>query len=146
MISPVASSTITVTLGSNGTLVAPWGTRAVAGKSWNTTAQTSKSEACDAVDPETILEQVGLRFSVGREDLIGTSRKKGIAEPRRIAMYLMHEELAMSHTDIGRLMGGRNHSTVISALSKVNRSLHTDPSVKNHIMAVKDALISPIPN
>ena len=99
-----------------------------------------------AVGPETILEQVGLRFSVGRENLIGTSRKKGVLEPRRIAMYLMHEELAMSDTDIGRLMGGRNHSTVISALSKINRSLHTDSAIKNHIIAIKEALISGAPD
>lgn len=96
--------------------------------------------------PETILEQVCLRFSVGRDDLVGASRKRSVTEPRRIAMYLMHEELSMSDTDIGRLMGGRNHSTVISALSKVTRSLDTDPSVKNHVIAIKEALLAPVTN
>ena len=96
--------------------------------------------ARSAVGPETILEQVCLRFSIGRDDLVGASRKKRVAEPRRIAMYLMRDQLSMSDSDIGRLMGGRTHSTVISALSKVVRSLDTDAATKNHVLAIKEAL------
>ncbi len=92
-------------------------------------------------DPETVLEHVGLRFSVARQDLIGTSRKKALIKARWIAMYLMHEELSMNDTDIGRIMGGRANTAVTKALYKVNCSLDTDPVVKDHVVAIKESLL-----
>ena len=94
-----------------------------------------------ALGPETILEHVGLRFSVGREDLIGTSRKKALIKARWIAMYLMSEELSMNDTDIGRIMGGRANTAVTKALYKMSCSLDTDPIVKSHFIAIKESLI-----
>ena len=78
---------------------------------------TSTSEA---VTEDDIIETT-LRFfpKITRDDLFGKKRNKEIVEPRMICMYLMIELLAMSTTAIGRLFGGRDHTTVINARDKI---------------------------
>ena len=95
-----------------------------------------------SVDPEKIIEEVTLRFRVGREDLMGTSRKKNFVRARHVAMYLLKEELGMRDTQIGRLVGGRDHSTVISAVGKVNYNINVDPQLRRDVLAIKEALFS----
>ncbi len=92
--------------------------------------------------PESIMDEVTRRFGVSQTDLSGPSRKKAIVKARHVAMYLLREELTMSDTDIGRLLGGRSHSTVISALDKMGREVNIDPGLHQDVLAIKDSLFS----
>ena len=92
------------------------------------------------VDPDKILAEVTSRFKVSRDSLIGPSRKKAIVTPRHVAMYLLHEELAMRDTDIGRLLGGRDHSTVISAVAKVNYEISVNAQLRQDVLAIKESV------
>ena len=94
------------------------------------------------VGPEGIMDEVSRRFRVSQADLVGASRKKAIVRARHVAMYLIHEELGMNDTDIGRLLGGRSHSTIISALDKMRREINVDFGLHQDIRALKDSLFS----
>ena len=95
-----------------------------------------------SVEPDKIIEEVTLRFRVGREDLMGASRKKNFVRARHVAMYLLKEELGMRDTQIGRLIGGRDHSTVISAVGKINYGINVDTQLRRDVLAVKEALFT----
>jgi chromosomal replication initiator protein len=69
--------------------------------------------------PERIVSQVAEYYKLSIEKLLGRDRTKEVAHPRQIAMYLLREEAKISFPQIGEALGGRDHSTVMSAIDKV---------------------------
>ena len=95
-----------------------------------------------SIGTEKVLEEVAKRFGLTNEHLAGASRRKEIVRARHVAMYLLHEELAMKDTDIGRLLGGRDHSTVIHAVGKVNYEVNVDPQLRQDLVALKEIIFT----
>ena len=95
-----------------------------------------------SINPDRILDEVTKRFKVNNGDLIGASRKKEIVRARHVTMYLLHEELSMKHTEIGRLLGGRNHSTIINGVGKVSYEINIDPDLRQDVLAIKEAIFN----
>ena len=75
--------------------------------------------------PEAIIEGVASYFTVPLASLSGPSRAKPIAEARHVAMYLLREDAQLPLKQIGRLLGGRDHSTVIHGCRKVSTRFNT---------------------
>jgi chromosomal replication initiator protein len=71
------------------------------------------------LEPEKIVTQVAEYYKLSIEKLLGRDRTKDVAHPRQIAMYLLREEAKISFPQIGEALGGRDHSTVMSAIDKV---------------------------
>jgi len=71
------------------------------------------------------------RFSVSLKDLTGERRSQNIVYPRQVAMYLSRELTDSSLPKIGREFGGRDHTTVIHATTKIARLIREDRSVYN---------------
>jgi chromosomal replication initiator protein len=80
---------------------------------------------------ERIQELVCERFSVTIEELTGDRRSQNIVYPRQVAMYLSRELTDSSLPKIGKEFGGRDHTTVIHATSKIARLIREDRSVYN---------------
>ena len=95
-----------------------------------------------SVDPDKIIDEVANTFGVSGDELVGPSRRKRIVRARHVAMYLLHEDLGMTDTAIGRLLGGRNHSTVVNAVGKVHYEINVDSRLRRDIIAVKEAIFS----
>ena len=95
-----------------------------------------------SVGPDRIMEEVTKKFRVSNDNLTGASRKKGIVRARHVAMYLLHEELGMKDTEIGRLLGGRDHATVINAVGKVNYEINVDSHLRQDVLDIKEAIFS----
>lgn len=83
------------------------------------------------VSIERIQELVSSRFSLTRKQLCGDRRSQNIVYPRQVAMYLSRELTDASLPKIGREFGGRDHTTVIHATSKIARLIKEDRSVYN---------------
>ena len=69
--------------------------------------------------PAHVVDLVARKFNLTAEKLLGRDRTKDVAYPRQIAMYLLREEAKISFPQIGEALGGRDHSTVMSAIDKV---------------------------
>ena len=93
-----------------------------------------------SVDPARIMDEVTRRFNISKEELEGPNRKREIVKARHVAMYLLHEELGMRDTEIGRLIGGRDHSTVIKAVGKVNFEISVDTRLRQDVLAIKEGI------
>jgi chromosomal replication initiator protein len=84
-----------------------------------------------AVSIDKIQELVADRFSLSLEELCGDRRSQNIVYPRQVAMYLSRELTDSSLPKIGKQFGGRDHTTVIHATSKIARLIREDRSVYN---------------
>jgi chromosomal replication initiator protein len=83
------------------------------------------------VSIERIQELVSDRFGLSLDELCGDRRSQNIVYPRQVAMYLSRELTDSSLPKIGRQFGGRDHTTVIHATSKIARMIREDRSVYN---------------
>ena len=66
-----------------------------------------------SIDPQRIFWQVALFYALSVGDLMAKNRTKKMALARQVAMYLLIYELELSPTQVGRMLGGRDHSTII---------------------------------
>jgi chromosomal replication initiator protein len=80
---------------------------------------------------ERIQETVSNRFGLSLDELCGDKRSQNIVYPRQVAMYLSRELTDSSLPKIGKQFGGRDHTTVIHATSKIARLIREDRSVYN---------------
>ena len=71
------------------------------------------------IPPEDILEVVASHSEIKIDDLVGQNRSAKIAAPRQIAMYILSQYVKVSSPQIGELLGGRDHSTVLHGINKV---------------------------
>jgi chromosomal replication initiator protein len=83
------------------------------------------------VSIQRIQELVSERFQLTLEELCGEKRSQNIVYPRQVAMYLSRELTDSSLPKIGKEFGGRDHTTVIHATSKIARLIREDRSVYN---------------
>jgi chromosomal replication initiator protein len=83
------------------------------------------------VSIQRIQELVSERFQLTMDELCGEKRSQNIVYPRQVAMYLSRELTDSSLPKIGKEFGGRDHTTVIHATSKIARLIREDRSVYN---------------
>jgi chromosomal replication initiator protein len=98
------------------------------------------SPAPVSADPEKVLGVVSRFLGVPRPALDGRRRDKKTATARQVAMYLLREELHLSYSDIGRLLGRRDHSTVTHAVSKIGGDINMIPGLRQVILDIKEEL------
>ncbi len=89
------------------------------------------------ITPQYILDIVADHFGLSIEDLQGSKRSKNIAYPRQISMYLIRQYTEANFTDIGKLLGGRDHTTIIHGHDKIEADLKTDEELKALIHLLK---------
>ena len=93
-----------------------------------------------AITPKDIIAIVAGFYDVSVRDLIKKGRKKEIVKPRQIAMYLMRSETNISYPNIGERLGGRDHTTVMHAVEKINKDLEIDKILEQEIRLIKEKL------
>ena len=86
---------------------------------------------------EEIQKRVSEYFNIRQSDMLSTRRSRVIARPRQVAMYLSKICTTKSLPEIGKLFGGRDHTTVIHAVKKVENLYKTDISFSEHIKVLK---------
>ena len=77
-----------------------------------------------------ILRRVAEVFHVKPQDLRAKTRTKAVAFPRQVAMYLARQLTSDSYADIGRGFGGKDHTTVLHAVNKIDAMLQQDPKLR----------------
>jgi len=80
-----------------------------------------------------IQRKVAEFFGIKLSDMRAKNRTKSVAFPRQVAMYLSRQLTHASLSDIGRAFGGKDHTTVIHAVSKLQALLQEDPKLKQTI-------------
>lgn len=91
-------------------------------------------------NPEDLINAVSKYFSLGKRQLLGISRARPIALPRQILMYLLRTQLNLPLEEVGRLIGGRDHTTVMHAVGKITNLATTDVKIREDILGIKNNL------
>ena len=81
-------------------------------------------------------------FRLSNTELLSKDRHKSVAFARQVAMYLCRQRLKCSFPELGRAFGNRDHTTVISAVRRVEALRSTDPRVAAHLEAIEKKLAS----
>lgn len=87
-----------------------------------------------------ILQRTSAHFGVKPEEVKGKSRRQELVVPRQIAMYLIRELTTHSFPEIGAFFSGRDHSTVMYAVNKVQGQLDQNDGVAREVKTIHDAL------
>lgn len=83
---------------------------------------------------------VAAYYKIPVRDMTSDRRQREVAWPRQVAMYLAYENTPKSLPDIGRRFGGRDHTTVLHAVKKVQQRLLEDAEVEADVKALRDRL------
>ncbi len=97
------------------------------------------------ITPDQVLAAVAEFYRVDIPDLTGRSRNKEVVLPRQMAMYLLREETGASLPQIGDLLGGRDHTTVMYAHTKVAEEIETNNQRRREVLAIKEQLYRQTP-
>jgi len=85
------------------------------------------------ITAEVIIEIVAEHYNLNRSELASPTKKKNIAYPRQIAMYLCREMTDVPLVTVGELLGGRDHSTVIHGCDRISTDLRTNEQLQSTI-------------
>ncbi len=92
------------------------------------------------VEPQKIIELVAKEWQTSVEALLGRDRSQKIALPRQVAMYLLRKETNASLPQIGEVLGGRDHTTVMYAIEKVSSDIETKTDLRKRVVHIKQQL------
>ncbi|TAK11771.1 MAG: chromosomal replication initiator protein DnaA [Anaerolineae bacterium] len=92
------------------------------------------------LDPERVVEAVAQVFGVTVAELRERNRARQVALPRQVAMYLLREEAQISLPQIGLVLGGRDHTTVMYGCDKVADMIEQDDRLRRQVVDVRDVI------
>jgi len=106
-------------------------------------AQASVPGRGHIISREEIQKSVAEAWGVRPEALASKRRTKDLTVPRQVAMYLIRELLDVALAQIGEAFGGRDHSTVIHSIRKVEGKMESDYDFRDRVEALRDELRRP---
>ncbi|MGN0796257.1 MAG: chromosomal replication initiator protein DnaA [Christensenellales bacterium] len=111
------------------------------------TIDLAKEALCDfiedkkeTIEESDILSAVCTYFNVTNQQITGKSKTKDVVEPRMIAMYLMSDMLGVPLVSIGKIFGGRDHTTVMHARDKITEEMKQNTRMRIIISDIKNSL------
>ena len=96
------------------------------------------------LSPKSIIDRVAAYFDLREADITGAKRDKEIVVPRQITMYLMRHEMDLSFPKIAAAVGGRDHTTAMHSVTKIERLVEQDENLRSDIQAIRERLNSTV--
>ena len=100
------------------------------------TKYVSVKEEEKTITPKMIIEAVSKLFRVNEDDITSKRKTKEIVIPRQVSIYLCKNLTELSFNKIGDYFGGKDHSTVMHAVKKVEYYIENDPEIKEKILTL----------
>ncbi len=91
------------------------------------------------INPRHIISVCAKTFNIKTGDLCGPSRKKDLVYARHITAYILITEADLPLEEVGRLLGGRDHTSIIHARDKIHQDLSTNPQITKLINQIKSS-------
>ena len=103
---------------------------------------TKKDASADRA--ESIIRVVSQAFKLKASEIKSASRKKSVVRSRGVAAYLLRDLLKISYSKIGSFFGGRDHSTVMHSVSKIESDLQTDENFCRQVAGIRRLVIEKV--
>jgi chromosomal replication initiator protein len=98
------------------------------------------SQARRHLSPAEVVVAVSRYYRVDQRALRGKARDREVVGPRQVAMYLCREETDASLVEVGRELGGRDHSTVLHGANKIQAEVETSAQLRREVLAIRELL------
>lgn len=85
------------------------------------------------ITPTTIINVVSEQFGVKPEDITSKKRNSEFVQPRQVVMYLCRELTDVSQVNIGKILGKKDHTTVIHGVKKIEAEMETNEELRNKV-------------
>ena len=92
------------------------------------------------VKPEEVITIVAEKYGLTTDQIQGRGRTKQVALPRQIAMYLLREEANISLPQIGEVLGGRDHTTIMYGCDKISDMLERDDRLRRQVLDIREQI------
>lgn len=96
----------------------------------------------DNITPDYIVDIVSKYYRIPKQDILGPSRKKEIILARHISMWLIRNTINLTYKEIGNFFKGKDHSTVMSSIDKIDYQMKINETVKNALKTIKNRINS----
>ncbi|HVT00703.1 MAG TPA: chromosomal replication initiator protein DnaA [Patescibacteria group bacterium] len=87
--------------------------------------------------PDAIIDAICTYYNLKTTQLKGVKRDSYLVGPRHMCMYLLKEEAGLTYVEIGNLLGGRDHSTVMHAVEKIGKTLENSDKTREEMSFIK---------
>lgn len=94
------------------------------------------------VTDEAVLTTVSSYFGIDQMTLRGRRRDKRTALARQVTMYLLREEASLSYAAAGKVLGGKDHTTVLHACNRISQQLLLDAHLRQDVTNLRESLLS----
>ena len=94
------------------------------------------------ISDNQVLDAVSSYFGIDTETIIGRRRDKQTALARQMTMYLLREEVGLPYSNIGRILGGKDHTTALHACRRIQAQLNLDAHLRRDIINIREALVA----
>ncbi|MBQ8406602.1 MAG: chromosomal replication initiator protein DnaA [Clostridia bacterium] len=102
---------------------------------------SDETEEKEEITQETVLSAVCSYYKVKREDIVGKSRNADLVKARQICAYLIYEMLSPPYASIGKLLGGRDHTTMMHSCQKVEKLLGLNDRYAKEVDDIKNIVL-----
>ena len=89
------------------------------------------------ITPELIIEVVAEHFGVSPEDITSKKRNSEFVQPRQVVMYLCRKLTDTSYVNIGKLLGKKDHTTIIHGVNKIEDELKNNDELAGKVETIK---------
>ena len=103
-----------------------------------------RARSARATSVEEIQQRVAQGYGISRAELVGSSRAATPLRARQVAIFLTREMTDLSLPQIGRLYGGRDHSTVLNSLRRVEAGIEEDGELAERVRELRSAIHNPV--
>jgi chromosomal replication initiator protein len=93
-----------------------------------------------SIHPDDVIRVVCEYFNIKTTQLKGTRRDAMFVKPRHICMYLLKEDFGVTLVEIGNLLGGRDHTTIMHGVNKIRTQKETLPFLMEDLKKIKETL------
>jgi chromosomal replication initiator protein len=92
------------------------------------------------VKPKDIIRTVSAHYKVTTAQLCGPKRSRPLVDYRHIAMFLLYKDLGLPYIQVGQEFGGRDHTSIMHAVEKIESQLETSDELMTSLSAIRASL------
>ncbi|MEI8060935.1 MAG: chromosomal replication initiator protein DnaA [Candidatus Berkelbacteria bacterium] len=103
-------------------------------------SEVSHSTKRQVVSAEKVLKTIQKFYNISIDDIVSSKRNKEVIKPRHVAMYILYNIVGLSFPEVGRELGGKDHTTIMHGCKAVNKDMGNSKQFKDEVEMLKEMI------
>ncbi|MCX6810230.1 MAG: chromosomal replication initiator protein DnaA [Candidatus Berkelbacteria bacterium] len=100
----------------------------------------SRNSKKQIVPIDKVIKAIQKFYNISFDDIVSKRRNKEIIKPRHMTMYILHHIIGMSFPDIGRELGGKDHTTIMHGCKSITKDINNSKQIKDELELLKESI------